>query len=84
MYLLKEQSRTKIRSASFTQIEVNSWNSLPTDVVNAPSVNSFKNRIDRFWSNQDIMYDYKANLQYISRPGANNVQEDYSDLARDD
>ena len=84
MYLLKGRSRKKLRSESFTQRVVNSWNSLPTDVVNAPSVNAFKNRIDRFWNNQDVVYDYKAKLQYISRPSENNVQEVYSDLARDD
>ena len=84
MYLLKGRSRTKLRSESFTQRGVNSWNSLPTDVVNAPSVNAFKNRIDRFWNNQDVVYDYKAKLQYISRPSENNVQEVYSDLAIED
>ena len=84
MYLLKERSRTKLRSASFTLRIVNSWNSLHTDVVNAPSVNSFKNRIDRFWSSQDIVYDYKAKLQYISRPSAIMYKKFYSDLAIED
>ena len=27
---------------------VNIWNSLPSEVVNAPSLNSLKNRLDRF------------------------------------
>jgi hypothetical protein len=27
---------------------VNSWNNLPEGVVSAPSVNSFKSRLDRF------------------------------------
>ena len=83
MYLVKEQSRKKLRSESFTERVVNSWNSLPTDVVNAPSVNSFKNRIDKFWNNQDIVYDHKAKLSYIGRPSIN-VQEVYSDLAIED
>ena len=26
----------------------------------APSVNSFKNRLDKQWSNEEILYDYKA------------------------
>ena len=38
---------------------------------------------DRFWNNQDIVYDHKAKLPYISRPSIN-VQEVYSDLAIDD
>jgi len=29
-------------------------------VVNAPSLNSFKNRLDRFWFNQDILYNWHA------------------------
>ena len=33
------------------------WNVLPECVVNAPSVDSFKNRQ---WSNEEIVYDYKA------------------------
>ena len=32
----------------------------PEHVVNAPSVDSFKNRIDKQWSNEEIVYDYKA------------------------
>ena len=31
------------------------WNFLPEHVVNAPSVDSFKQ-----WSNEEILYDYKA------------------------
>ena len=36
------------------------WNVLPEHVVNAPSGVSFKNRLDKQWSNEDILYDYKA------------------------
>ena len=32
----------------------------PQYVVNAPSVDSFKNRLDKQWSNEEIVYDYKA------------------------
>ena len=28
------------------------WNGLPESVVSAPTVNTFKNRLDRFWENQ--------------------------------
>ena len=38
------------------------WNSLPDSVVNAESINAFKNRLDRLWSNQDVLYDYRANI----------------------
>ena len=35
-------------------------NFLPEYVVNAPIVDSFKNRLDKQWSNEEIVYDYKA------------------------
>jgi len=41
------------------------WNSLPNFVVSAGTINTFKNRLDKFWSDQDILYDYKADLHGI-------------------
>ena len=41
---------------------VNIWNSLPNVVVLASSLDTFKNRLDRFWGNQDVKYDYTAEL----------------------
>jgi hypothetical protein len=35
---------------------VNNWNSLKDDIVQAPSVNSFKNRLDKFCETIGIMY----------------------------
>ena len=32
------------------------WNALPEYAVNAPSVDSFKNRLDKQWSNEEIVY----------------------------
>jgi len=31
-------------------------------VVTAPSVNSFKNRLDKHWASQEHRYDWKAEL----------------------
>ena len=31
----------------------------------ASTINTFKDRLDKFWSNQDVMYDYKADLHDI-------------------
>jgi len=39
------------------------WNSLPNEVVHAESTNTFKSRLDKFWSNQEIIYDYRAEIQ---------------------
>ena len=38
----------------------NAWNSLPESVISTRTTDSFKNKLDKFWSNQDIIYDYKA------------------------
>jgi len=47
--------RTKydVRKYFFTNRIVNVCNSLPDTVVTSEMVNQFKNRLDKFWSNQD-------------------------------
>ena len=39
------------------------WNSLPDTVVKAESVNSFKGRLDRFWNDQEVKYNRKADIK---------------------
>ena len=36
---------------------------LMIDVVHAESTNTFKSRLDKFWSNREIIYDYRAEIQ---------------------
>ena len=55
-----EKSRVKYDLRSFSNRVVNIWNSLPNWVV---STNTFKARLDKFWHNQDVVYDFKAQLQ---------------------
>jgi len=31
-------------------------------VVNATSINAFKNRLDKFWKSQEVIYNYKADF----------------------
>ena len=38
----------------------NPWNSLPSDVVSSPNLNTFKNRLDKHWSNLNIKYNHQA------------------------
>ena len=47
--VVKVRSRLEIRNKFFSQRVVNCWNLLPADVVDAETVNSFKNRLDKFW-----------------------------------
>ena len=54
-----------LRKYNFTNRVIPIWNSLPDFVVSAGTTNTFKNRLDKFWSDQDILYDYKADLHGI-------------------
>jgi len=38
------------------------FNSLPNDVVEADIINTFKNRMDKYWSNQDVRFNFNAEL----------------------
>jgi len=61
--LKKFRPRYDLRNYSFTNRVVNIWNSLPNKVVLANSVNCFKSRFDKFWQNQDIAYDFPAEIE---------------------
>ena len=39
----------------FTARVVNLWNSIPSLVVDAPSLNCFKTRLDKFWSKTKML-----------------------------
>ena len=41
------------------------WNCLPNWVVSADTTNNFKTRLDKHWHNQDIIYDFTAQLHGI-------------------
>ena len=45
------------RKFFFSERVVETWNSLPDSVVDAPSVNAFKRRLDTFWQNKIEMYN---------------------------
>ena len=39
------------------------------EVAEAPSINSFRNHLDKYWSDQDIVFNYKAKVN-INRKSA--------------
>ena len=47
----------------FTNRIVNNWNSLPDHIVNAGSLNVFKNSLDRLLATQDILYNYRGVIE---------------------
>ena len=42
----------------FSNKVVTIWNTLPNSVVDANSLNIFKNRLDKLWDNQDLLTNY--------------------------
>jgi hypothetical protein len=62
MKLKTERSRYDLRKYSFTSRIVNLWNSLPDDIVASLSINSFKNKLDKYWRNKDMYYNHAVEL----------------------
>jgi len=63
LWLQKLWVRYDLRKFGFSNRVINKWNSLPHWVVSANTTNTFKARLDKFWHNQDIVYDFRAQLQ---------------------
>ena len=59
MKIYKQQCNTNLRRNVFTQRAIDNWNGLSQEVVDSPSVNCFKSRLDIFWRNAPILFDYK-------------------------
>jgi len=45
-----------LRKFAFCTRIVNMWNSLPNVVVKSDTINTFKSRLDRHWTNQEVLY----------------------------
>ena len=58
-----QRSIKPVKKNSYGVRIVNIWNSLPENVVNSPNVNTFKNRLDKHWDNQEILFYYRAELK---------------------
>ena len=56
--VLRQRSLKSARAKSFSQRVISNWSSLPSTVIESPSVNTFKNRIDDAW--KEKMYKSSA------------------------
>jgi len=56
------RTRYDIRKFSFKNRVVKIWNGLPDSVVLSDSVNIFKNRLDKFWGEQEVVLDWEAEI----------------------
>ena len=60
--LINHRFHYDLRKYYFSARIVNIWNSLPNRVVDLNSVNVFKARLHRFWMDQDVKFDFTADL----------------------
>ena len=64
--LVKKHARLGIRQSVHSQRVINDWNSLPTDVITSPSLNSFKSRLDKCLAQGAFQFDLTVlNLLYF-------------------
>ena len=60
--LLNHSFHYNFRKFSFAARIVNIWNSLLDYVVDVNSVALFKKRLDKFWTDQNVMFDWTADI----------------------
>ena len=58
--VFKERAESAGRRNFFSFRVTELWNELPEEVVAAPNIDTFKERLDNFWSNKDWLYNYEA------------------------
>ena len=58
-WLKPKDGVTGAQANSFYYRTTKRWNDLPRDVVNAPSINAFKARLDEAWEKNPVKYDHK-------------------------
>ena len=61
--IFKQRANLELRRNSFISRSTPIWNSLTEDIVSAPTINTFKNRIDKYWQNQPMLY--RDDVHYI-------------------
>ena len=78
--LHKRRTKTRCRQLFFTERVPNVWNSLSSNILEARSIEAFERRIDRYWKDQDIVYNYEAalSLGHLNQDG-NDISPDSSD-----
>ena len=58
--LAKIYSRLNVRSNFFSLRITNLWNSLTEDIVSAPRLIAFENRLDKYWKNTSFKFEFQC------------------------
>jgi len=56
-----------VRKFKFTNRVISVWYTLPNTVVSANTIDTFKARLDRLWSDQEVKYNWKSDIITRSR-----------------
>ena len=59
--LYQHRSNKDIRKNFFTNRIINTWNSLPENVIIGKDTKFFEHRLDNYWKDQDLLYNYESN-----------------------
>ena len=84
--LFKRRSRLKIRANSFSNKVVDTWNTSTEQVVQAPSLNCFKSRLNNWWKHHPSKFDQACYIPgqttriYTNNPNASGRVRDASYL----
>ena len=54
--LFKKHCNSKIRANTFSQRVTDNWNSLPKEVVSAPTINRFKSALEKHWKEDPVRF----------------------------
>jgi len=60
--LAQHHCQYDLKKYNFINRMIPVWNSLSNYIVSVGTVNTFESRLDKFWLNQDMLYNYKADL----------------------
>ena len=59
--LYKKRSRLNVRVNAFSNRVVDVWNSLTESVVTAPTLNTFKSRLNKYWRGHHLKFNPSCN-----------------------
>ena len=88
-HIKKEKFRKDVRKFAFKCRVTEQWNRLPMTVAEAATLNSFKNKIDKLWNRDGIMYNpdidihtemSRRNIRYIHIEEDDKLGDDEEDV----
>jgi len=72
--LYQSSVKYDLRKHFFTNRVVSLWKSFPDSVVNSDTINYFKSRLDKFWANQDVLYNWEADFTWTGNQSLCSLQ----------